>query len=151
MLTIGKAPGLGTMRKLRYTLELPDGSHHEHAPVAYVEAEGLLKTMDWKAVRDVSLGPAPGENADQPFLLFMDGQESFFMVLPLAEGYQITAKVADKWNLMGFMSKQKTFTLEYGILNQEDSLALLKLFFDDNYAALRALEREMGWDDQGRS
>jgi hypothetical protein len=139
------------MRKLKYTLELPDGSHHEHAPVGYGEAEGLLKTMDWKAVRDVSLGPAPGENADNPFLLFMDDNESFFMVLPVDQGFQVTCRVADKWNLMGFMSKQKSFTLEFGILNQEDALALLKLFFEDNYPALRALEREMGWDDQGRA
>lgn len=139
------------MRQLRYTLEFPDGSHHEHAPVAYAAAESLLKTMDWKAVKDVSLGPQPGENADNPFLLFMDEGESFFMVLPEKGRFQVTAKVLDKWNLMGFMAKQKSFTLEYGLLNLDDALALLKLFFEDNYPALRALEKELGWDDQGRS
>jgi hypothetical protein len=139
------------MRRLRYTLEFPDGTHHEHAPVGFGDAESLIKSMDWKAVRDVSLGPAPAENAENPFLLFMDEGESFFMIVPEKEGYQVTARLSDKWNLMGFLSKQKHFTLEFGILGQEDALALLKLFFEDNYPALRALEREMGWDDQGRA
>lgn len=133
------------MRHLKYTLELPDGSHHEHAPVAYGEAENLILNMDWGAIRDVSLGPAPGENADHPFLLFMDGGESFFMLLPRPNGFQVTAKVLDKWNLMGILSKEKSFTLEFGILPLGDALTLLKLFFDDNYPALRALQKEIAW------
>lgn len=142
----GGGPG-PFMRQLRYTLELPDGSNHEHAPVSYSEAENLLRSMDWKAVRDVSLGPSPGENTDPPFLLFMDEGESFFMLLPEKDRFQVTAKVVDKWNLMGFMAKQKSFTLEYGLLKLDDTLALLKLFFEDNYPALRALEKEMEWGE----
>lgn len=137
------------MRQLKYTLELPDGSHHEHAPIAFAEAESLLKDMDWKAVKDVSLETRPGEG-EPPFLLFIDEGESFFMILPEADGYQVTAKVVDKWNLLGLLAKQKSFTLEFGILKLEDALVLLKLFFEDNYPALRALEKELGWDGQGR-
>ena len=136
------------MRQLRYTLELPDGSHHEHAPVGYREAENLVKTMDWKAVKDVSLGPQPGDNADNPFLLFIDEGESFFMILPEAEGFQVKAKVLDKWNLLGMVSREKSFILEFGLVGMDDALFLLKLFFDDNYPALRAVEKELGWDGQ---
>lgn len=137
------------MRQLKYTLELPDGSHHEHAPIAFPEAESLIRGMDWKAVQDVSLEARTGEG-EPPFILFIDEGESFFMMLPEADGYQVTAKVMDKWNLLGLVAKQKSFTLQYGILRLEDALALLKLFFEDNYPALRALEKELGWDGQGR-
>lgn len=131
------------MRQLRYTLELPDGSHHEHAAVGFNEAENLVKSMDWNAVQAVSLGAEPARNGDNPFLLFLDEGESFFMILPENDGLHVTARVLDKWNLLGLMSKQKSFTLEFGIVRQEDALALLKLFFEDNYPALRALEKRM--------
>lgn len=133
------------MRQLRYSLELPDGSHQEHAAIAYREAESLLKSMDWKAVKDVALDFTPVEKVDNPFILFLDEGESFFMILPETEGYQVTARVTDKWNLLGIVSKQKSFTLEFGVLGLEDALQLLKLFFEDNYPALRALDRERGW------
>lgn len=134
------------MRQLRYTLELPDGSHHEHAAVGYREAEDLVRSMDWKAVAEASLGPRPSANADNPFLLFLDGGESFFMIQPEPEGFQVKARVVDKWNLLGMVSRQKSFTLDFGLVGREDALFLLKLFFDDNYPALRALEKELGWD-----
>jgi hypothetical protein len=134
-----------SMRQLRYTLELPDGSHHEHAAIGYREAEHLVRSMDWKAVADASLGPKPGENADNPFLLFLDEGESFFMVQPEPEGFQVKAQVVDKWNLLGMVSRQKSFVLDFGLVTLDDALFLLKLFFDDNYPALRALEKELGW------
>lgn len=137
------------MRQLRYTLELPDGSHHEHDPIGFREAEQLVKTMDWKSVRDESLGPMPADNADHPFLLFLDGGESFFMILPEGEAFQVKAQVMDKWNLLGMVSRQKSFVLEYGLVGLDDALFLLKLFFEDNYPALRALEKELSWDGKG--
>lgn len=137
-----------TMRQLRYTLEFPDGTHHEHAAIEFAEAERMLRSMDWKAVRENSLGPAPGGSADRPFLLFLDEGESFFMITPDSEGFQVTARVLDKWNLLGFVPKQKSFTLEFGIVGMEDAFALLKLFFEDNYLALRTLEKNLGWDDR---
>lgn len=133
------------MRQLRYSLELPDGSHQEHAAIAFAEAETLLMGMDWKAVKDVALDFTPVEKVDNPFLLFLDEGESFFMILPESNGYQVTIRVMDKWNLFGFMPKQKSFTLEFGIMSLEDALVLLKLFFQDNYPALRAIEKDKGW------
>lgn len=124
-------------------MELPDGSHHEHAAVGFPEAETLVRTMDWAAIRNVSLDNA-GPGGDGPFLLFLDEGESFFMLLSRETGLQVTAQVMDKWNLLGLMARQKSFTLEFGLLGEEDALVLLKLFFEDNYPALRALEREMG-------
>lgn len=141
------------MRRLRYTVELPDGSHHEHAPVGYGEAEQLVRTREWTPVRG---GPAAGRDntavardnvddgaagAETPFLLFLDEGESFFMLLPRDGGYEVSTRVADKWNLLGLMSRQRFFTLEFGLLDREDALVLLKLFFEDNYPALRALAR----------
>src|SRR5687768_13012208 len=111
-----------SMRQLRYTLELPDGSHHEHDPVGYREAESLVKSMDWKAVKDASLGPRPGENADNPFLLFLDEGESFFMIQPESAGFQVKAQVMDKWNLLGMVSRQKPFVLDFGLVRQDDAL-----------------------------
>lgn len=134
------------MRRLRYTVELPDGSHHEHAPVGYGEAERLVQDMDWTAVRSVSLEDRGSRDGDGPFLLFLDEGESFFMILPRDDGYQVTARVTDKWNLLGLVTTQKSFTLEFGLLGREDALALLKLFFEDNYPALRALNKELGWN-----
>lgn len=137
------------MRRLRYTVELPDGSHHEHAPVGYGEAELLVRNMDWVAVRSVSLADRNVDDGECPFLLFLDEGDSFFMVLPQDEGYRVTARVSDKWNLLGLVTKQKSFTLEFGLLAREDALVLLKLFFEDNYPALRALNKELGWDRDG--
>jgi hypothetical protein len=134
------------MRHLRYTVELPDGSHHEHAPVGYGDAEHLVRNMDWTAVRAVSLEDRGSGDGEGPFLLFLDEGESFFMILPQDDGYRVTARVADKWNLLGLMTRQKSFTLEFGLLGREDALVLLKLFFEDNYPALRALNKELGWD-----
>ncbi len=131
------------MRHLRYTLELPDGSHREHAAVPFREAEELLRRMDWSAAAEAS--PRPPAESGAPFLLFLDEGESFFMVHPEAQGVQVTARVSDKWNLLGLVSGQKAFTLEFGILSLDDALVLLKLFFEDNYPALRALAKELGW------
>jgi hypothetical protein len=127
------------MRKLRYTLELPDGSHEDHVAVSFPEAETVLRGMDWRPV------PAPDQDDEPrlPFLLFLDEGESFFMLMPEEEGVRAVARVMDKWGLLGLLAREKSFTLEFGLLNREDALVLLKLFFEDNYPALRALEKEM--------
>lgn len=126
------------MRKLRYTLELPDGSHEDHPAVSLPEAETLMRGMDWKPA------PVPGDEEPRlPFLLFVDDGESFFMVMPEDHGVRIVARVMDKWGLLGLLSREKSFTLEFGLLNRDDASILLKLFFEDNYPALRALEKEM--------
>lgn len=125
-----------------YSLELPDGSHREHPPVDFREAEALVRGFDWKAAAETV--PDAGGDAP-PFLLFLDGGESFFMIQPESGAFRITARVQDKWNLLGLMARQKSFTLDFGLLGHDDALVLLKLFFEDNYPALRALEREPGW------
>jgi hypothetical protein len=124
-----------------YSLELPDGSHREHPPVDFGEAEAMVRAFDWKAVS----GSVPGAGGESPFLLFLDQGESFFMIQPESGAFRITARVEDKWNLLGLMARQKSFTLDFGLLGLDDALVLLKLFFEDNYPALRALEREPGW------
>lgn len=129
------------MRELRYFLELSDATHRDQAPVSFVVAESLLRGMDWKL-------PDPNETTEDgepnaPFMLFLDEGESFFMVMPEPEGMRVTARVLDKWNLLGLVSKDKTFTLNFGLITLDDALSLLKLFYEDNYPALRSLEKKM--------
>jgi hypothetical protein len=128
------------MRELRYYLELSDAEHRDEAPVSFTVAESLLRGMDWKS-------PKPGETAEgeprAPFMLFLDEGESFFMLMPEDGGLRVSARVLDKWNLLGLMHRDKSFTLNFGVLSLEDALTLLKLFYEDNYPALRALEKRM--------
>ncbi|GEM_PF-2503943 len=136
------------MRELRYFLELSDATHRDQAPISFNVAESLLRSMDWKLPSE----EAAGEDGEPvaPFMLFLDEGESFFMIMPESEnfqpkpeGYRITARVLDKWNLLGLVSKDKTFTLNFGLISLDDSLSLLKLFYEDNYPTLRSLEKGM--------
>ncbi|MDB5102871.1 MAG: hypothetical protein JWP91_560 [Fibrobacteres bacterium] len=129
------------MRELRYFLELSDAAHRDEAPISFVVAESLLRGMDWK----LSPIPPTGEDGEPsaPFMLFLDEGESFFMIMPEQEGVRVTARVLDKWNLLGLVSKDKTFTLNFGLVGLDDALVLLKLFYEDNYPALRSLEKGM--------
>ena len=129
------------MRELRYFLELSDATHRDQAPVSFVVAESLLRGMDWR-LPDPSASAEDGE-PNAPFMLFLDEGESFFMVMPEPEGMRVTARVLDKWNLLGIVSKDKTFTLNFGLVSLDDALSLLKLFYEDNYPALRSLEKRM--------
>jgi len=129
------------MRELRYFLELSDATHRDQAPVSFVVAESLLRGMDWK-LQEPSDPDGDGE-PNAPFMLFLDEGESFFMIMPEADGMRVTARVLDKWNLLGLVSKDKTFTLNFGLVALDDALALLKLFYEDNYPALRSLEKRM--------
>lgn len=127
------------MRELRYYLELSDSAHRDQAPISFSVAEGLLRGMDWKL-------PSPGSEAEAaepsaPFMLFLDEGESFFMLMPEDDGLRVTARVLDKWNLLGLVSKDKTFTLNFGVVEIDEALKLLKLFYEDNYPSLRALEK----------
>jgi hypothetical protein len=150
------------MRELRYFLELSDATHRDETPVSFAVAEGLLRGMDWQ----LPIPGAAGEDGEPiaPFMLFLDDGESFFMIMPEGfqpapqsrpealgsshprpepEGYRVTARVLDKWNLLGLISKDKSFTLNFGLIGLDDSLSLLKLFYEDNYPALRSLEKGM--------
>src|SRR4051812_23169060 len=109
------------MRELRYFLELSDETHRDQAPVSYVVAESLLRGMDWKLPK-VSIPSVDGE-PNAPFMLFLDEGESFFMVMPEMDGMRVTARVLDKWNLLGLVSKDKSFTLNFGVVSLEDTLA----------------------------
>jgi hypothetical protein len=130
------------MRELRYYLELSDVAHRDQAPISFAVAEGLLRSMDWKL-------PPAAEGADSdaepnaPFMLFLDEGESFFMLMPEDGGLRVTARVLDKWNLLGLVTKDKTFTLNFGVVGVDEALSLLKLFYEDNYPALRAVEKRM--------
>ena len=126
------------MRELRYYLELSDSAHRDQAPISYTVAESLLRGMDWRLSPS---GDSEGEPS-APFMLFLDEGESFFMLMPEEDGLRVTARVLDKWNLLGLVSKDKTFTLNFGVLHTEESLKLLKLFYEDNYPSLRALEKQ---------
>jgi hypothetical protein len=134
------------MRKLKYSVELPDGTHQDYPALDYPQAESLLRILDWKTLPGWPQSQEGGE-IENPYLLFWDHENSFFLMLPGEGGVSITAKVQDKWNLMGFMSGERSFTLEFGTLTLEDSLVLLKLFFEDNYPALRAMEKSMQKND----
>ena len=154
------------MRELRYFLELSDATHRDETPISYAVAESLLRGMDWQ----LPVPEAAGEDGEPiaPFMLFLDEGESFFMIMPEGfqpqvrpeapgqssfssntasrpepEGYRVTARVLDKWNLLGLVSKDKSFTLNFGLIGLDDSLSLLKLFYEDNYPALRSLEKGM--------
>src|SRR4051812_6392156 len=124
------------MRELKYFLELPDGSHQDEAALSFSGADKLIKEIDWTALRNP-------DRDEEPFLLFLDEGESFMMIMPETEGLRVTTRVLDKWNLFGLLTKEKSFTLDFGVVSRDDALRLLKLFFDDNYPALRALERKM--------
>ncbi|MDQ3000234.1 MAG: hypothetical protein M3Y08_03060 [Fibrobacterota bacterium] len=128
------------MRELKYFLELSDATHRDQAPISFVVAESLLCGMDWKL--DASSSGEDGEPS-APFMLFLDEGESFFMLMPEPEGLRVTSRVLDKWNLLGMVSKDKSFTLNFGLVSLEDALVLLKLFYEDNYPALRSLEKGM--------
>jgi hypothetical protein len=128
------------MRELRYYLELTDVEHRDEAPISFTVAETLLRGMDWKLDRPE--GP-PEAEPPAPFMLFLDELESFFMLMPEDGGLRVTSRVIDKWNLLGMMQRDKSFTLNFGVLPLEDALVLLKLFYEDNYPALRALEKRM--------
>jgi hypothetical protein len=128
------------MRELRYYLELSDAEHRDEAPISFTVAETLLQGMDWKLSR---LEEGPEVEPHAPFMLFLDEGESFFMLMPEEDGLRVTARVIDKWNLMGLMQRDKSFTLNFGVLSLENALSLLKLFYEDNYPALRALEKRM--------
>jgi hypothetical protein len=151
------------MRELRYFLELSDATHRDETPISYAVAESLLRGMDWQ----LPVPEAAGEDGEPiaPFMLFLDEGESFFMIMPEGfqpvsqlrrldppgtppprpqpEGYRVTARVLDKWNLLGLLTKDKSFTLNFGLIGLDDSLSLLKLFYEDNYPALRSLEKGM--------
>jgi hypothetical protein len=136
------------MRELRYFLELSDATHRDQAPISFTVAESLLRGMQWN-LPDAS---SPGEDEEPvaPFMLFLDEGESFFMIMPESssngpqpDGFRVTARVLDKWNLLGLVTKDKTFTLNFGLIALDDSLSLLKLFFEDNYPTLRSLEKGM--------
>jgi hypothetical protein len=129
------------MRELRYFLELSDETHRDEAPISFVVAESLLRDMDWKLPAQASKSEEGEPNA--PFMLFLDEGESFFMVMPEMDGMRVTARVLDKWNLLGLVSKDKSFTLNFGVVSLDDSLSLLKLFYEDNYPTLRSLEKRM--------
>jgi hypothetical protein len=128
------------MRELRYYLELSDAEHRDEAPISFTVAETLLQGMDWKLPRPED---SPEAEPRAPFMLFLDEGESFFMLMPEEDGLRVTARVIDKWNLMGLMQRDKSFTLNFGVLSLENALSLLKLFYEDNYPALRALEKRM--------
>ncbi len=128
------------MRKLKYILELPDGSQKDESTLDFAQAGNLLRSTDWQALRS-DPGKAD-QQSESPFMLFLDEGDSFFMILPDEDGLLVTARVIDKWNLFGLMSKEKAFTLNFGLREIDDTLNLLKLFFEDNYPSLRALEKE---------
>jgi hypothetical protein len=128
------------MRELRYFLELSDATHRDQAPISFTVAESLLRGMDWKL--DSTSSGEDGEPS-APFMLFLDEGESFFMIMPESGNLRVTARVLDKWNILGLVSKDKSFTLNFGLVAMDDALSLLKLFYEDNYPALRALEKRM--------
>ncbi|MBW8890394.1 MAG: hypothetical protein JF616_21785 [Fibrobacteres bacterium] len=128
------------MRELRYYLELTDAEHRDEAPISFTVAETLLRGMDWK-LNEPDASPEAEPRA--PFMLFLDESESFFMLMPEEDGLRVTSRVIDKWNLLGMMQRDKSFTLNFGVVPLEDALVLLKLFYEDNYPALRALEKRM--------
>jgi len=128
------------MRELRYYLELTDAEHRDEAPISFTVAETLLRGMDWKLTAP---DESPEAEPSAPFMLFLDESESFFMLMPEEDGLRVTARVIDKWNLLGMLQRDKSFTLNFGVLPLEDALVLLKLFYEDNYPALRALEKRM--------
>jgi len=146
------------MRKLRYFLELSDGSHRDESSISFAEAEKLLRGMDWNTLSSplspscplplTAMAQSADSEVDCPFMLFLDTGESFFMIMPEIEGLLITARVLDKWNLLGLLEKEKAFTLNFGVLAIEDSLSLLKLFFEDKYPAMRSLEKAMQENDR---
>lgn len=128
------------MRELRYYLELTDAEHRDEAPISFTVAETLLRGMDWKLTAP---DEPPEAEPRAPFMLFLDESESFFMLMPEEDGLRVTSRVIDKWNLLGMLQRDKSFTLNFGVLPLEDALVLLKLFYEDNYPALRALEKRM--------
>jgi hypothetical protein len=141
------------MRELRYFLELTDGSHRDEASISFADAGELIRGMDWKTLSSplspsCPLPQSPSTQIEDgeepcPFILFLDEGESFFMIMPEAEGLLITVRVLDKWNLLGLVPKERSFTLNFGLLSVDDALTLLKLFYEDNYPSLRALEKTL--------
>lgn len=129
------------MRELKYYLELSDAAHRDETPISFTVAESLLRGMEWKSDRPAE---TPDAEPPAPFMLFLDEGDSFFMLMPdRGKGLHVTARVRDKWNLLGLMERNKTFNLDFGVVALDDALTLLRLFYEDNYPALRTLEKRM--------
>jgi hypothetical protein len=128
------------MRELKYYLELSDAGHRDETPISFTVAESLLRGMEWKTEPPAE---APEAEPRAPFMLFLDEGDSFFMLMPDGAGLHVTARVRDKWNLLGLLQRDKPFTLDFGVVTLEDALTLLRLFYEDNYPALRTLEKRM--------
>jgi len=121
------------MRELKYYLELSDAGHRDEAPISYTVAESLLRGMDWKTPPAAEAAREPEAEPQAPFMLFLDEGDSFFMLMPESGSMHVTARVRDKWNLLGLVQRDKSFTLDFGAVSLDDALTLLRLFYDDNY------------------
>ncbi len=112
-------------RRLQAALASGDKNHRPLPPSTREEIEVLLK-QDW------SLEPGA-------YLYLHDSHENVFVAVPDGEAFEVHVSVKDKFGLFGLLGREKVVELHFGLLALPDVISLLKLFFDDNYPALRSL------------
>jgi hypothetical protein len=96
-------------------------------PVSREEAIAFLKST-WQKTPDT-------------YAFFNQGQENVFVVVPEGPYLAIRIRVYDAFGLLGFVGKQKAIELDFGLLELTDVERLMKLFWEGNYLALRAVHR----------
>jgi len=119
-------------RLLPYAFGFNDSQHEDQPPADFETLCSVLTKQEWKT-----------KNSGEVFLYVHDGTEKLFVVIPEGENFEVNIRIHDRFGLLGMMGKEQSLELGFGLLELEDACRLLKLFFDDNYPALRSLHKGM--------
>jgi hypothetical protein len=115
------------MRILTLVLEFRGGSH---AP----------RPVDWPQAQAAFAEALQAPDLD--YFFFSEDADNVFVARPAGPGAcEIRVQIKSKWFLG--MIGATALEINFGTLELEDCLYLLKLFFEGNYPVLKALEREM--------
>ncbi len=123
----------GTMSRLACTRETADGRVTEFAPQSVEAAvKGLLDFI---------------HDARGGYLCFFAGPETLFLATTDEGNLHVQIKAQDKWNLMAFLGSKRSLDMDFGWVDRDASVELLKRFYADDYPALRALHQSLQASD----
>jgi len=116
-------------RRLQVSLAKPGKADQDYPPLTLDELQGILSGA-WRSEAEA-------------YLYVHDGQENIFLLQAESQAFEVMVRVKDKFGLLGMLGKQQVLELPFGLLSLEDAQRLLKLFYEDNYPALRSLHRQI--------
>jgi len=119
-------------RFLPYAFGFNESQHEDQPPADFETICSVLAKQEWKA-----------KNSDEVFLYVHDDKESLFVAIPEGKNFEVNIRIHDRFGLLGMLGKEQSLEMGFGLLELEDACRLLKLFFDDNYPALRSLNKGM--------